>query len=140
MASSKIYILLFLLLKFYSVVKLKFSVVLKMLLLVSIVLQSLTAVVSATSQSHQLDIEHIQTQHDHKSDFHHSNDNLEEAEHDIKDCHHCGHCNGSHLSWIVINKSNTATSPFELNKTPYQFVQSKALLDAILRPPISYFI
>ena len=108
-----------------------------MLLVVSIVLQSLTAVASATSENHQFDLEHLQTQHDHESDSKAFDDNTDDSGHDIKDCHHCGHCSGSHLSWISVKNLNSASNLFSLNKIPYQFDQSKAFLEAILRPPIS---
>ena len=82
---------------------LKFNVALKILLVVSIVLQSLTAVVSATPENHQIDIEHLQIQHDHADDRNVSNDNVGDEQHNEKDCHHCGHCSGSHLSWILVS-------------------------------------
>jgi len=101
------------------------------------VLQSITAVASATSQSHQIDIEHLQTQHDHSDDLSNNAEEIGEDDHDIKDCHHCGHCSGSHLSWILISNSNSATKLYNNNLIPYQFDQTKEFLDAILRPPIS---
>lgn len=107
-----------------------------MLLIVSIVLQSLTAA-SATSENHQVDIEHLQTQHDHNDDSHLIDENTDENHHDIKDCHHCGHCNGSHLSWVLVNNLNSNTKLFSITKTPYQFEHTQTFLDAILRPPIS---
>jgi hypothetical protein len=113
------------------------AVALKLLLIVSIVLQSITAVASATSQSHQIDIEHLQTQHDHSDDLSNNAEEIGEDDHDIKDCHHCGHCSGSHLSWILISNSNSATKLYNNNLIPYQFDQTKEFLDAILRPPIS---
>lgn len=110
-----------------------------MLLVVSIVLQSLTAAASATSENHQVDIEHLQTQHDHKDDSHLIDENTVDNHHDINDCHHCGHCSGSHLSWISINNfnNNSNTKLCCINKTPYQFEHTQTFLDAILRPPIS---
>ncbi len=122
---------------FYRYLFLKFTVALKILLVVSIVLQSLTAVVSATSENHQIEIEHLQTQHDHNDDFSLLTESAGDEHHDIKDCHHCGHCSGSHLSWILINNLNNSTKLFNINNTPYQFDQTKAFLEAILRPPIS---
>lgn len=107
----------------------------KWLLVLSFVLQTINAVSSATSQNHQLDIEHLQTQHDHKSDL--KSLDLDEEGHDIKDCHHCGHCNGSHFSWVLISNVNNSTKLFTNNNIPYQFDQTKEFLDAILRPPIS---
>ena len=118
-------------------ITLNLNVVLKMLLVVSIVLQSLTAVVSATSENHQIDIEHLQTQHDHADDRNALNDNTDDEQHDVKDCHHCGHCSGSHLSWILICNSNTTGKLNIINKTPYQVSQTNTYLEAILRPPIS---
>ena len=57
--------------------------------------------VSATSVPHQLDIEHLQTEHNHahdsRSDFSSKTD-----DHDINDCHHCGHCSGNHTAWILL--------------------------------------
>ena len=100
-------------------------------------LQSLITVASATSQSHQIDIEHLQTQHDHNNDSTAFNNNSDDDEHDVNDCHHCGHCSGSHFSWILISHINSITKPFNINNTPYKFDQSKEFLDAILRPPIS---
>lgn len=116
---------------------LKFNVALKILLVVSIVLQSLTAVVSATPENHQIDIEHLQTQHDHADDRNVLNDNTDDEQHDVKDCHHCGHCCGSHLSWILVSNSNVDGKLNIINKTPYQIDQTSTFLEAILRPPIS---
>lgn len=113
------------------------NVVLKMLLVVSIVLQSLTAVASSTSENHQIDIEHLQTQHDHADDRNVSNDNVADEQHNEKDCHHCGHCSGSHLSWILVSSTNATGKLNIINKTPYQIDQTNTYLEAILRPPIS---
>jgi hypothetical protein len=112
------------------------KVAFKLLLVLSIVLQSLTAV-SATSQKHQIDFEHLQTQHDHQDDLKRSDVNLDEEGHDVHDCHHCGHCSGSHLSWILTTYIHITPKLFSFNKTPHQFDQTKEFLDAILRPPIS---
>lgn len=115
-----------------------FSVVLKMLLVVSIALQSLTSIASATSENHQVDFKHLQTQHDHKDDLNSFNDK-DADEHDIKDCHHCGHCSGSHLSWFLTTHLSASTSDkiLSTNNPPYQFIHTKAFLAPILRPPIS---
>lgn len=116
---------------------LNFTVALRIILVLSIVLQSISSIASATSENHQIDVEHLQTQHDHKDDRDILNENADDEPHDIKDCHHCGHCSGSHLSWILISNSNSATKLYNNNLIPYQFGQTKEFLDAILRPPIS---
>lgn len=51
-------------------------------------------------ETHQLDVEHLQVIHDHETD-HFSQLDIGN-EHDIDDCHHCGHCSGKHTSWILI--------------------------------------
>ncbi len=109
-----------------------------MLLVVSIVLQSLTAIASATSENHQVDFEHLQTQHNHQDDQNHFNDK-DTDEHDINDCHHCDHCSGSHLSWfsVITLNANIHAKIQSANNPPYQFIHTKAFLDPILRPPIS---
>ena len=116
---------------------LNFSFALRILLVLSIVLQSISSIASETSENHQIDIEHLQTQHDHADDRNALNDNADDEQHNEKDCHHCGHCSGSHLSWILVNNSNIAAKLFKTNHIPYQFDQTKEFLDAILRPPIS---
>lgn len=75
------------------------NVALKILLIISIVLQSFVAV-SASTETHQLDVEHLQSIHDHEAD--HSPQLDSDNEHDIEDCHHCGHCSGNHTSWILV--------------------------------------
>ncbi|MCF2849847.1 hypothetical protein NH514_15265 [Pseudoalteromonas sp. ACER1] len=75
------------------------NVLLKILLIISIVFQSFVAV-SATLETHQLDVEHLQTIHDHEAE--HSPQLDSDKEHDIEDCHHCGHCSGNHTSWILV--------------------------------------
>ena len=113
------------------------SFALRIILVLSIVLQSISSIASETSENHQIDIEHLQTQHDHADDRNALNDNADDDEHNEKDCHHCGHCSGSHLSWILVSNSNTTGKLNIINKTPYQIDQTSTFLEAILRPPIS---
>ncbi|MBU2872145.1 hypothetical protein KO502_15815 [Colwellia sp. E2M01] len=113
------------------------SVVFKGLLILAIVLQSLTVVASATNENHQLDIEHVQTQHDHHLDQTKSGKLIDAEGHDVDDCHHCGHCSGTHLTWILVKNIYTHQAPPALNTIPYDVIQSKEFSEAILRPPIS---
>ncbi|WP_138587671.1 DUF2946 domain-containing protein [Pseudoalteromonas ruthenica] len=71
--------------------------VFSILLPLVIVLQSLAASADPTP-AHQIDSEHLQSVHSHQQhdDLQpQASDNL----HDTADCHHCGHCSGSHLTW-----------------------------------------
>ena len=114
-----------------------FTVVFKLLLVISIVLQSLPTVASTVSTDHQIDIEHLQTQHQHANDVKTANGDVDEAGHNIDDCHHCGHCSTSHLSWIFSTYITSAAKTFVMDKTPYQLPQIKEYLDSIQRPPIA---
>ena len=113
------------------------NVAIKVLLIVSIVLQSLTAVASATNENHQIDVEHIQVKHDHNSDQIESGKLLDAEGHDVKDCHHCGHCSGSHLSWILVKGISNLHELPTVNEFPYDFIQPIQLSETISRPPIS---
>jgi len=121
---------------FHRVTILSFFVLFRVLLIISLVFQFLTADVLSDSEVHQIDIKHLQTQHDHNSDTHTAESNMNDG-HDINDCHHCGHCSGSHISWVLANSINNYTKPQANNATPYHIDETKEFLDAILRPPIA---
>ncbi len=99
-----------------------------------VALQSFSPIVSAT-QTHQVDAAHLQTEHSHQNDTQLlGSDN---SEHDIKDCHHCGHCSGSHLSWLMLKEtleqipSTTSNPLFLIVTSPIAFIEPT------LRPPIA---
>ncbi len=110
------------------------NIALKILLIISIVLQSFVAV-SASMESHQLDVEHLQTIHDHDTD--HSPQLDKDNEHDIEDCHHCGHCSGNHTSWILVK---TFTPNLSLNHS-HNFkkltLMPLGISTRLYRPPIA---
>ncbi|MGZ9896916.1 hypothetical protein [Shewanella gaetbuli] len=114
-----------------------YSVAVKMLLVVVIVLQSLTAFASATPQNHAIDIEHLQTQHDHQSDTTIADISANSQDHDINDCHHCGHCNGHHLTWILVDTVDDTAQLFTRSISAYQQHHTQQFLNTILRPPIA---
>ncbi|CAH9050548.1 hypothetical protein PSECIP111951_00214 [Pseudoalteromonas holothuriae] len=74
-------------------------VFISLIITLAIALQSV-GVVAAATQVHQIDLEHLKTEHTHSlltmAQFEQVQD-----DHNIKDCHHCGHCSGSHLSWYI---------------------------------------
>ncbi|TAP35074.1 hypothetical protein EYR97_10410 [Alteromonas sp. KUL42] len=110
------------------------KVAVKILLIISIVLQSLFAV-SATMESHQLDVEHLQTVHDHQTDHSSKADN--DKDHDMEDCHHCGHCSGNHTSWILtkVFASNLSLNhPHDFNRLT---LSPLGISNRLYRPPIA---
>lgn len=116
---------------------LNFSFALRIILVLSIVLQSFSAIASVTSEDHQVDIEHLQIQHDHADDRNILKESADKEPHDIKDCHHCGHCSGSHLSWILVSNLNSTAKLHFINRFSAQVDQTKDYQDSILRPPKS---
>lgn len=77
----------------------------------SIILQSFVSVASSID-THNDGIEHLQTVHIHAEI--NTLEETDQAGHDIKDCHHCGHCSGSHLTWVftkISTKIATINSP-----------------------------
>ncbi|MFC3187513.1 DUF2946 family protein [Shewanella intestini] len=76
----------------------KTNVALKILLILSIILQSFA--VSVSADAHQLDAEHFQSTHNHETD--HTSKLDDDKKHDMYDCHHCGHCSGNHTNWFLV--------------------------------------
>jgi hypothetical protein len=112
-----------------------------LLLVVLIAMQSYAAVANS-DENHQVDPQHIQTEHSH--DAHHVDgialfeDSLDSGEHNIKDCHHCGHCQGTHTQWLATNKSTLPTPEFiTTNQYFYTDHLDKVFTEEPIRPPIS---
>jgi hypothetical protein len=107
------------------------NVALKILIIISIVLQSIVAV-TATLETHQLDVEHLQTIHDHQTD-HSDND----KEHDVDDCHHCGHCSGNHISWILVEAFAPSLSLNHSHNFNKVTLRPLGISNRLYRPPIA---
>lgn len=106
--------------------------VVNIVLILMIVLQSFSTI-AETSKTHQLDVQHLQTEHSHSDDASNSVAN----EHDTQDCHHCGHCSGSHLVWIFVKDVSSPLHLMSFDKTPYLNTTQKEFSEATLRPPIA---
>jgi hypothetical protein len=120
------------------VINLFSNVALKVLLVVSIVLQSLTAVASATNENHQIDVEHIQVKHDHNSDHSESGKLVDAEGHDVNDCHHCGHCSASHSVWMIVKNAVKIFSINSFESSLYLVKHPSKYIETTFRPPISY--
>lgn len=111
------------------------STCLRLLLVVSIVLQSFIAVADV-EKPHQVNAQHLQTIHSHDVDNIGHTDNLD-SEHNIEDCHHCGHCQGTHTQWIDnATSAETATAYRVSNQYLYVNHLDKSLIEDLTRPPI----
>ena len=108
-----------------------------LVLVLLIALQSYAAVADS-DESHQVDSQHIQTEHSHDLDDIVLLDESSDSEHNIKDCHHCGHCQGTHTQWVASNKSSLLTPEFIItNQYFYSDNLDKIFTEEPIRPPIS---
>lgn len=114
------------------------TLLINILVVVSIVLQSLAPVVSAT-ENHQVDIEHLKTEHSHEQDLQPSQEslNLTIDDHEISDCHHCDHCTGSHLSWVFLKNVIPPFANASFTSDSFLSPPPRARKEPTLRPPIA---
>ena len=107
------------------------------LIVLSIALQSFVAVANS-DENHQVDLQHLQTKHSHDIDNIELVDDSSEREHNIKDCHHCGHCLGSHAQWLTSEKAYLTTPDFLIsNQYLYSSHLEKSFIEELIRPPIA---
>lgn len=113
------------------------NVFLNFILVIAIVLQSFVAI-AKSQETHELDVQHIQTEHSHQSDRQMVDNELStDNGHNIKDCHHCGHCHGFHSHWLV-QKQIFIERPNQLeNQYLYLFQYTNPQQDNPIIPPIS---
>lgn len=107
-----------------------------MLLIVAIVFQSFGAIASV-SDNHQTNAQHLQTEHSHADDKSHSSGADKSEQHDIDDCHHCGHCSGSHLTWVNVDLCANQVMPLAQERYSHKNLRLSQFIEASLRPPIA---
>lgn len=84
-----------------------------------------------------MDVEHLQTVHDHTNDIDEHKISSDVNNHDVKDCHHCGHCSGSHTSWIVVKPYTTKLMLLNYYAIHRMAPAPKDISSRIYRPPIA---
>ncbi|NQZ86429.1 MAG: DUF2946 domain-containing protein [Colwellia sp.] len=107
------------------------------LIVLSIALQSFIAVANSESD-HQPDAQHLQTEHSHEIDYVEIDEESSVSEHNIKDCHHCGHCQGSHTQWFSTKKVNHITAKLLIPNQYFYLVHlDNSFIEQLIRPPIA---
>jgi len=107
------------------------------IIVLSIALQSFVTVASS-NENHQVDAQHLQTEHSHDTDHQALEQKSSESEHNVNDCHHCGHCQGSHTQWLSTTKSSSIMSkPLIPNQYFYLINIDKSFIEQPIRPPIA---
>lgn len=108
-----------------------------------ILFQSFSAVANSLD-FHTIDTEHLQQTHQHSVNKKTSSTPLQQVDnendiavdqHNPADCHHCGHCHGSHVQWVTQQHSQKILLVAQL----HQFFYLKTMIDGqvsqLLRPP-----
>jgi hypothetical protein len=110
---------------------------LSFLVVLSIALQSFTAVANV-EQIHQVDIKHLQTQHSHDSDIDEFLNDASDNQHNSKDCHHCGHCQGSHSPWVMAKPLDNFPSDILVSQLYFYLTHpNNRFIEDPIRPPIA---
>tara|TARA_R110000868_G_scaffold401202_1_gene676576 strand:+ start:423 stop:764 length:342 start_codon:yes stop_codon:yes gene_type:complete len=108
---------------------------LNLILAFAIVIQSFVAIANS-QETHELDVQHIQTEHSHESDRQIVDNELPiEGEHSDENCHHCGHCHGFHSQWLT--KASIDHDKLVAHQYLYSFQYANPHHDNPIIPPIS---
>ena len=106
-----------------------------------IVLQSFSAVANSLD-FHVTDTQHLQHKHDHaehdKRLFDINAQDIRDDNrdrHNPADCHHCGHCDGSHVQWVSQHKINDNRNVAFSHNFDYIDAFIDAPINRLLRPP-----
>ena len=107
-----------------------------------ILFQSFSAVANSLD-FHAIDTQHLQHEHKHSEhkqeqselSANETSDKVSTEHHNPADCHHCGHCHGTHAQWLG---NNTAIELASV-ATHHGFYYLSKVIDApvtqLLRPP-----
>ena len=107
-----------------------------------ILFQSFSAVANLLD-FHSVNVQHLSEVHEHQNNTKSkaiamqqgADSVLDEATHNPADCHHCGHCNGSHAQWLEPTSNNPIHSLVTPDLFYYLSIVIEAPLTQLLRPP-----
>lgn len=111
------------------------------MMIVLILLQSLSAMAKSVD-FHVLDAEHIKSEHVHAVDDHVTAEHISQPtgdsdNHNSADCHHCGHCSGTHMQYVSITYISEHLDFISNHIFDYLKVIIEAPISRLLRPPKS---
>tara|TARA_A200000159_G_scaffold159380_1_gene177932 strand:+ start:56 stop:481 length:426 start_codon:yes stop_codon:yes gene_type:complete len=112
------------------------------IMIMLILFQSFSAVANSLD-FHAIDTQHLQHEHDHAE---HSSDAPVSAvidvseddatgHHNPADCHHCGHCHGTHAQWVGHHSINNLNEVMSSHNFNYLDAVLDASINRLLRPP-----
>jgi len=109
------------------------------LLLILIALQSVLSVAKAES-FHQVDPEHLAQVHELQGGDQPSigkQNGDQPSGHNPADCHHCGHCQGSHFQWAYTSMTLGVLAFNDVKAYYYRPTVIEGPASRLLRPPIA---
>ena len=107
-----------------------------------ILFQSFSAVANSLD-FHAIDIQHLQHEHKHSEheqvqselSANETSDKVSTEHHNPADCHHCGHCHGTHAQWVSQSHINSLKTVVSVRNFNYLDAVIDAPINRLLRPP-----
>ena len=107
-----------------------------------ILFQSFSAVANSLD-FHAVDIQHLQHEHKHSEheqvqselSANETSDKVSTEHHNPADCHHCGHCHGTHAQWVSQSHINSLKTVVSVHNFNYLDAVIDAPINRLLRPP-----
>ncbi len=105
-------------------------------LVILIALQSF-ATIAGAGQPHQSDDEHLSYSQEHSAGAMTSftDESTVSSDHAELDCHHCGHCHGSHLSFLTTNSTDLSSACLSMALKGFDKTALNGLMFTLFRPP-----
>lgn len=112
------------------------------IMIMLILFQSFSAVANSLD-FHAIDTQHLEHEHDHaehRSDAPVSavidvSEDDAAGHHNPADCHHCGHCHGTHAQWVGHHSINNLNEVMSSHNFNYLDAVLDAPINRLLRPP-----
>jgi cytochrome c553 len=112
-------------------------------IMISLILFQSFSAVANSLDFHAIDTQHLQHEHQHSEHNQASNDmptkvlgeSAKAEHHNPADCHHCGHCHGTHAQWLSQHKINNLQSVVSTHNFNYLDAIIDAPINRLLRPP-----
>ncbi|APD86582.1 hypothetical protein ACI7YQ_11250 [Alteromonas marina] len=112
-------------------------------IMISLILFQSFSAVANSLDFHAIDTQHLQ--HEHKHSEHEqvqsdlsakaTSDKVSTEHHNPADCHHCGHCHGTHAQWVSQNHINILKTVVSIHNFNYLDAVIDAPINRLLRPP-----
>lgn len=115
-------------------------------IIISLILFQSYSVVANSLDFHAIDTQHLQQEHKHSEhkqvlDANGTSGKEKVNHNNTADCHHCGHCHGTHAQWVNPNNINGLKTVVSIHNFNYLDMVVDTPVNRLLRPPkvLSYY-